>query len=132
MLTKIGTTTASKHSGGTGHTHRPEWVPHDTREAAALYAKTPTPETRAILDALIDNPGRAMDHTEIAEHVAARTGIILVGPHSVSTRLQHLGAAEGDDRRFPFERWKAKGKPSTFAMHPHVAALFAYARTINP
>ncbi|MFZ3468061.1 DUF6416 domain-containing protein [Streptomyces sp. 4.24] len=94
-----------------------------------MYAKTPI-QARAILDALIDNSGRAMNHIEIAEHVATRTDITLVGPHFVSTQLKHLGAVPGDDRRFPFEWWE--GKPSTFAMRPHVAALFAYARTIAP
>lgn len=117
------------HSGGSGHTDRPEWGPHDTREAAALYGKTPA-TARAILDTLIDNPGRAMDHTEIADQVAAQTGITLTGPHSVSTQLKHLGAADGDDRAYPFKWWK--GEPSTFAMRPHVAALFSYARTITP
>jgi hypothetical protein len=119
-----------RHSGGDGH-NGPEWGDGDQARAAAFYASL-SGNAKVIFDLMVDHPGECLDADWLAGHLGGRTPGESAerGRHSVSGSLSALNRPHAESgRRYPFYWWKGTGgKPTQYAMKPHVAALFHAAR----
>ena len=112
----------SSHSGGSGHYANPEWNIADAASAEAFYAEV-RGKTKVFLDLLIDHPGRRLSTDQIRRMAPDVFG----SDYAIAGSIKGLAIPTASSgRRYPFYWWKAR--PTSYAMKPSVAALFAAAR----
>ncbi len=112
----------SAHSGGSGHYSEPEWNTDDGELAEAYYAQV-RGKAKVFLDLLIDHPGRQLSTVQIRR----LTPGVFDSDYAIAGSIKGLAkATTASGRRYPFYWWKAR--PTSYAMKPGVAAVFAAAR----
>jgi hypothetical protein len=112
----------ASHSGGIGHYSEPEWVAGDAERAEAYYAQV-RGKAKIFLDLLIDHPGRRLSTDQI-RRLAPN---VFDSDYAIAGSIKGLAnATSASGRRYPFYWWK--DRPTSYAMKPGVAAVFAAAR----
>lgn len=112
----------ASHSGGSGHFSEPEWDTDDVERAEAYYAQV-RGKAKVFLDVLIDHPGRRLS----TDQIRRLTPDTFNSDYAIAGSIKGLAkATSASGRRYPFYWWKAR--PTSYAMKPGVAAVFAAAR----
>jgi len=112
----------SSHSGGSGHYANPEWEREDFDPAEAYYAQV-RGKAKVFLDLLIDHPGQRLSTDQIRRLAPD----VFDNDYAIAGSIKGLAKPTfSSGRRYPFYWWKAR--PTSYAMKPGVAALFAAAR----
>ena len=112
----------ASHSGGGGHYAEPEWDSDDGELAEAFYAQV-RGKAKVFLDLLIDQPGRRLSTVQIRRLAPD----VFDSDYAIAGSIKGLAkATTASGRRYPFYWWKER--PTSYAMKPGVAAVFAAAR----
>lgn len=112
----------ASHSGGAGHHSEPEWDAGDAERAETYYAQV-RGKAKIFLDLLIDHPGRRLS----TDQIRRLTPNVFDSDYAIAGSIKGLAnATSASGRRYPFYWWK--DRPTSYAMKPGVAAVFAAAR----